>query len=188
MAKIIFLGGVAGVGKSTLLSRSLEKLGSERSLVDPGELFRKNFYFEKRKTISEIEDLIVEEILDKAILSSTVIVHWHYAVRMSEGYIPQISLERLKRVAESGVVEEVSLVLIEAPTEVILERREKDAGVKTRPLSLEIINEEIVYERDYLKKEFDIFTRPLGVDRVKKIIIENTDLEMAEKEVLDIIL
>ena len=187
MTKIIFLGGVAGVGKSTLLSHSLEKLGNKVTLVDPGELFRKNFYLEKRKTIYEIEDLIVEEILDKAILSSAVIVHWHYAVLRPEGYIPQINLERLKRVAESGVVGEVTLVLIEAPAELILERRQKNVGVKTRPLSLEVIHDEMAHERDYFEKEFDIFSKALGVDRMKKIIIDNTDLEMTEKRVLDTI-
>ena len=45
--KLVLVGGVAGVGKTTLLSWLQDKFGRRIKFLDPGELFRKFFYKEK---------------------------------------------------------------------------------------------------------------------------------------------
>ena len=172
MAKISLLGGVAGVGKTTLFHALMERYGDNGVLYfDPGEIYRRDFYLNKLKTIPEIEDSIADEMISSMSRNFSIISHWHYAVHRPGGYIPQISFERIKKVAESEVIDMALLVLVEAPADIILARRLKDARIKTRPLSLEIINEEIAREREFLEKELTIFTKVLGVDRVQKIVI-----------------
>ena len=92
--KLILLGGVQGVGKTTLLSWLENKFAEKITLLNPGELFRRYFYNERIKTIEEIEELIANK-LEKMPNDSVVVVHWHYAVRRLSKYIPQINFSRL---------------------------------------------------------------------------------------------
>ena len=53
--KLVFLGGVQGVGKTTLIKSLTEKFGDKIKVINPGELFRRYFYRKKTKTPEEIE-------------------------------------------------------------------------------------------------------------------------------------
>lgn len=176
--KIIFFGGVQGVGKSTLLARVLTSFNNRVKLVDPGEFFRRYFYKEKLKTLDEIEDLILAEI-SNAPDDTLIIAHWHYAVTRPGGFIPQIDFSRLRRLAESGRVEEVAFVNVEAPIETIYGRRLIDSRMKRRAISLAEIKEEVLRDREFLLEHSDIFSRVLGDENISFHSISNTDLLLA---------
>lgn len=173
--KLILFGGVQGVGKTTLLSWLEDKFPGRLTLLNPGELFRRYFYNEKIKTAEEIEELIVSK-LEEMPADSIVIIHWHYAVRQPTGYIPQINFSRLKRIAESGKIEQIILLLVEAPTDAVLERRLKDGLAKKRNLSQSVINEEIATEEEFLIKQRDLFFQILGNHNITVFRLTNTDL------------
>lgn len=177
--KLILFGGIQGVGKTTLLSWLENKFAGQLELLNPGELFRRYFYNERVKTLEEIEELIVSKLL-KIPNDSAVVVHWHYAVRRPSGYIPQINFSRLKQIAESGKIEQVILLLVEAPIDVVLERRLRDRRTKKRSLSRSIINKEVAVDEKFLTKHKALFSRILGNHRVVVFRLTNVDMRPAQ--------
>ena len=174
--RLIFVGGVQGVCKSTLLSWLMNEFNVKIRFVDPGELFRTYCVHEKLKTYEEVEDLIVQSILAMP-GDSTVVVHWHYAVVKPEGYIPQVSFERIEKLAKSGLIHDVKLVSIEASIDVILGRRLNDSGKKKRNLRKDGIALEIARDLEFMERHRDIFEAYLGPSHVSSHRIENVDLE-----------
>ena len=113
--------------------------------------------------------------------TSIVAVHWHYAVWQPRGYIPQISLPRLKQLAKSGTIEKVVLCLVEAPKNTIRKRRLGDSHMKKRALSLFIIGEEIAAEERFLHKHQNLFDRALGSQHVSTFRLTNANLAVAKR-------
>lgn len=179
--KLVFFGGVQGVGKSTLLSWLEEQFRGRVVLLNPGELFRQYFYRERLKTVNEIEEMIVQEI-ERYPNDAIVVLHWHYAVPRPEGFIPQISFSRLERLARSGKIQQAILLSVQAPIDTIYERRVKDRQDKKREFSKESIRREINADRKFLAKHRGIFTEALGEDRVTELLILNEDLTAAQAE------
>lgn len=179
--KIVFFGGVKGVGKSTLLSW-LEKLYKDRfEYIDPGELFRRYHYEEKILTTEEVEELIVKSI-EEAPSHSIMVVHWHYAVWRPTGFIPQISFPRLRRIAHNPNIELVFLLSVEASVESIYERRLKESGIKSRPLSFSSISEEAAADEDFLMRHRAIFSEAIGDNNVTVVRFQNEKLKKAEQD------
>jgi len=176
---LILFGGVQGVGKTTLLSWLEHRFAERITLLDPGELFRRYFYNEKLKTVEEIEELIVST-LEKVPHDAVVVVHWHYAVRRPSGYIPQISFPRLKRLASRGKIDQVVLLVVEVPVDVIYERRIMDFSSKKRALVRSVIHEEIATDETFLMRYQDAFSKALGDHRVLIFRVPNTNLEKAK--------
>lgn len=177
--KLILFGGVQGVGKSTLLYWLENQFQNRIKLLNPGELFRRYFYNENIKTLEEIEELIVSEI-EKMPRNAILVAHWHYAVRRPSEYIPQISFSRLKRIAESGKVEQIILCLVEASVDSIYERRLNDRQTKKREFSKLSIKEEISIEEEFLTKYYILFSQILGNTSVTTAKINNNDLGTAK--------
>lgn len=178
--KLVFFGGVQGVGKTTLISCLENEFRCRITLLNPGELFQRYFYNQKIKTIEEIEELIVNA-LERAPSNSTVVVHWHYAVRRPSGYVPQISFERLKRVAESGKVELVALLSVRASVDAVYKRRLADYKIKhSRAISKFAIDEEVRFDKEFLAKHKTLFSKILGKEKVLVLRITNDDLKKAQ--------
>lgn len=177
--KLILFGGIQGVGKSTLLSLLENQFGSQIILLNPGELFRRYFYNERIKTAEEIEEMIINE-LEKIPNDSTVVLHWHYAVRRPSGFIPQICFSRLKRLAESEKIEQVVLLLVEASVNAVRDRRMKDHKAKKRELSQVAIAEEINADEEFLTKHQALFSRALDSKNVTTLRLVNNDLRTAQ--------
>lgn len=178
--KLILFGSVQGVGKTTLLSWLEDEFTGQIVVLNPGELFRRYFYDEKLKTIEEIEELIaskLEEMPDSAV----AVLHWHYAVRRPEGYIPQIAFSRLERLAKSGKIEQVVLLMVEAPIDVVLERRAADRKSKKRALSRSVIREEVAADEEFLMKHQTLFAEVLGDRNVVVFRLPNVDLEATKR-------
>lgn len=168
------------MGKTTLLTLLENELAGEVKLLDPGELFRRYCYHQRIKTPEEIEELLIEQILEMP-HDSVVVLHWHYAVLRPYGYIPQISFARLKRIAESGKIEQIVLLLLEAPTDVVQERRQKDSKIKQRGLSILAIEEEVAAEEKFLAEERNLFSRILGDQKVLILRLNNVNLETTKQ-------
>lgn len=183
--KLVLFGGVQGVGKSTLLHWLERQLTYRIKLLNPGELFRRYFYNEKIKTIEEVEELIAGEI-EKMPTDSVLVAHWHYAVRRPSEYIPQISFSRLKRIAESGKVEQIILCLVEASVDSVYERRLNERQTKKREFSKSSIEEEIRIEEEFLTKYQILFSRILGINKVTTAKINNNDLGAAKSRLQDL--
>ena len=179
--KLILFGGVQGVGKTTLLAGVLEEFSKSIKLVDSGEFFRRYFYKEKLKTIDEIEDLIVDQIIDTS-GDSIVLAHWHYAVSRPQGYIPQIDFSRVKKIAASKKIDQIVLISIEASIDTIYGRRVKDSSVKKRNLNKDCIFEEIKFDNNFLKKHEDIFLEFIDKDKISIQRINNVTLSSARAE------
>lgn len=179
--KLVLFGGVQGVGKTTLLSWLEEKYSGQLVVLDAGELFRRYAYGNRKtKTAEEVEELIMNTILGVPSYS-VVVVHWHYAVRRPEGYIPQVSFSRLARISRSGKIVRATLLLVEAPAESILRRRITDREEKTRLLSLAAIRQEMGKEEEFFAKTHDILTRGLGRNSATTFRLSNTRLSSAKK-------
>lgn len=177
--KLVLFGGVQGVGKTTLISWLENKFKGRLVVLNPGELFRRYFYSKQVKTTEEVEELMVSKI-KKAPEAAVVIAHWHYAVRRPSGYIPQISFERLKRIAESGKVNQVILLSVEASADMIYERRLADYKKGSRALSKAAINEEIKSDKEFFAKHKTLFLKILGKKKAIVFRVTNNDLKMAE--------
>ena len=185
--KLIFFGGVQGVGKTTLLSWLKNQHGEQIKFLNPGELFRRYFYNERIKTIEEIEELIVAE-LEESPADSIIAMHWHYAVRRPSGYIPQISFPRLRKIAEGRKIDQVILFLVEAPADIIRERRLSDQKVKKRELSKSVIDGEIEAEEEFWNTHKVLFSSILGNDKVISLRLVNIDLYTAKIQLFDSVL
>lgn len=182
--KLVLFGGVQGVGKTTLLSGLKNTFVGRITVLDPGELFRRYVYNEKIKTTEEIEECIVGKLLTMP-GDSVAVLHWHYAVRRPTGYIPQISFSRLKRLAESGKIEQAILVMIEASPDMVRKRRLADCQTKQRSISRIIIREEMEADEFFLNKHKSLFSRVLGDRNVVVTRFVHADIALTRRVVDD---
>ena len=182
--KLILFGGVKGVGKTTLRSWLKTQFGNQIELLDAGELFRQYFYNEKLKTTDEIEEIIVSK-LESAPSDSTVVVHWHYSVLLPSGYSPQVNFSRLRRLAKNGKINRITLLVVEAPIDVLRNRRLKDSPIKKRELGEQAIAKEVEIDEEFLSKHFELFSEILGSQKVSIFRLVNTDLTTTQSVLYD---
>lgn len=141
--KMVFFGGVHGVGKTTLLEKIAVESDQKPRIVDPGELFWEHLFEKKDKTPEETEELAIELIARECRLHPVVICNWHYAVWTPSGYVPEIAFPRLTMLVERVKPECVYLVLMSASVDAVFERRAKDRAVKKRKIDRGCIEEEM---------------------------------------------
>lgn len=147
--KLVFFGGVHGVGKTTLLEKLSATSGGALHIIDPGELFWEHCYQKKDKTPDETEELVVELIERSCRLHPLVVCNWHYAVWTPTGYVPEVAFSRLATLIERVRPGCVCPILIHASADIVFERRKKDQGAKKRKIDLVAIEEEIA-QTNYL--------------------------------------
>lgn len=148
--KLVFFGGVHGVGKTTLLERVVKESPAGLHVVDPGELFWEHVYHKKDKTPAEVEMLVIELIAEACRVHPVVICNWHYAVWTPGGYVPQLAFDRLALLIDRVNPECAYSVLVGASARIVLARRVSDRLVKKRKIDLASVEEEIAHtERLY---------------------------------------
>lgn len=96
--KVIFLGGIHGVGKSTLASHLATALDGETISASQliGEARQGNLTWdsEKRvKAISENQALLIAAFKDRIWSASVIILDGHFTLKNADGEIDRISLE-----------------------------------------------------------------------------------------------
>lgn len=184
--RLIFVGGIAGVGKSTLIRWLARRFPGRVRTVDPGALFRRYHYRRRIMTTGEVEDFVVERILDLP-TGAVVVIHWHYAVRRPDGCIPQVAFRRLRRLLRSGKIERAVLLLVYAPNDAVRTRRRRDVQSKRRPLSLATIEREVAAERRFLKRQRMLFEHALGRGKATVRLLRNTNLRRARSALVRLV-
>lgn len=141
MKQRIFIGGVHGVGKTTVVEK-LRQQNPSWAIYDPGALFWDYGIKQQLVTTSAIEKMAAESL--KGLRPDTTLINWHYAVWTPNGYIPQIDLELWKDVVQSWKNDRIVLIWLYANPLTILDRRKKDAeiGLKKRKVDIACIGEE----------------------------------------------
>ncbi|MEK7118458.1 MAG: AAA family ATPase [Patescibacteria group bacterium] len=156
--RLVFFGGVHGVGKTSLLEKISSVSDEKPFVVDLGELFWEHVYRMGDKTSDEVEELAMDEIEMACRAHSIVICNWHYAVWTPEGYIPQIALSRLASLVDRIRPECARLVLVKAPARVVFKRRTRDRAIKKRKISLACIEEEMAQTEHFYRLHHDVLS------------------------------
>ncbi len=151
MSALIIVGGVHGVGKTTLLSTIVAECRTSTAFFDPGPLFEEHLWRKKDKTPEEVEDMAVSELVRRCRESRVVLSSWHWGVWTPYGYAPQISPERWRLLLAEAKPDRLYLVTVTASPERILERRIRDYAKHPRKRSLEAIKEELVQSDEYYR-------------------------------------
>jgi len=134
--KIVVVTGTPGVGKSTVVTKAIEKLrsaGIDYEFVNYGdfmlEVAKKKMGITDRDKMRKLPNKVYREIQKKAAEDiahvaerKPVLLDTHCTVKKPEGYYPGLP----KWVLES--LQPEAIVIIEAPAQEILGRRSKDAG------------------------------------------------------------
>ncbi|MDP3741834.1 MAG: AAA family ATPase [Candidatus Micrarchaeota archaeon] len=170
MPKIITVGGVHGVGKTTsakLATESLKRTGQVAyvSVGDELAAYAKSRFGKRIKQLTMPQMMtgwhkVLEGINRKK--SKVVIVDQHYTF-LPRGSKNQIDLLSRRRQFESTVPEQVHYVLLEAPLSEVLRRRA--AGSKQRSTDPKGIAREIVGQRICARLEARETGKPLTIIR-----------------------
>ncbi len=133
MALLAVVVGVPGVGKSSVASAAIEK---GWKLVNFGdvmfEIAKEKYGISHRDEMrlkippSEYPKLQEEAARKIAAMEGKVILDTHCTVYKPEGYYPGLPMNILQ------ILKPKAFILIEAPPEDIIQRREKDAAVRKR--------------------------------------------------------
>ena len=124
----IIIAGIAGVGKTTVLKKLLEKFDIE--IVNFGDVM---FEMAGVKNRDEMRKLPYERQLElqkkaaeKIAKKENIIIDTHSTIKTPYGYLPGLPYDVLK------ILNPKRIILIEASPEEILARRKKDEGIRER--------------------------------------------------------
>lgn len=174
MRVIIYIGGIKGVGKTTLLSKVFED-SLIKSKYKRVKIAEKMFEIGKAKGLiksyEELEKMDIEKQTEIRLEAfqrimkeeGNLVFDGHYAISSSHGYFYGIPLEGIKKI-------NYYLLLYHDPT-VILERRKNDIS-KKRELNLKKIELDLKVEEAYAE-----FYSALGARPLIKIKSDNRALE-----------
>jgi len=178
--KLILIGGVHGVGKTTLMERVQLALPSNAfTCFDPGEYFWSLCYMKHILPPDAVEELVVKRMMHLA-GSQLVVSNWHYAVWQPDGYIPQLRFDRFARLLSFLSPSYVGLFHITAATQHILDRRMRDRAVRKRKLDLACV----VHEQSETERLLDLHLRIARSHCPSEVItIENDDFEHTVKRI-----
>lgn len=181
--KLILVGGVHGVGKTTLLDYLAKKIGGTMRVFDPGAYFWKHLIEAKDKTPAEIEAMVVNE-LAKTGKEEVVVCNWHYAVWTKDGYVPQLAYDNLERIVSLLAPEKIILMLVTASAEDIHQRRKKDLPKRKRKIGMRYVLEEIEATESAFAKHLRVLEKHTDVWFLR---LDNTKLRKAKKLLLKIV-
>ena len=175
--KLVFLGGVHGVGKTTVLERVIATSSGRLYTVDPGELFWEHVYQKKDKTPDEAEVLAAKLIERECRLHPLVVCNWHYAVWTPSGYVLELALPKLATLIEKVRPECVYLVLVTASADAVFERREKDRAIKKRKVDRLCVEEEMAQTEVLYRLHHDVVSQRA---KTVSVVFDNTGPISAE--------
>lgn len=130
---VICVGGVAGVGKSTVIGEARDRLEAEgynvysvgtfmfeeaerRGLVEDRDTMR----FLDEGVQDELKDYAVEQLIERSAAGENIVLDSHYVIPTPDGYLPGLPNEDLERIGVDAYV------LLFADPQVISERRVSD--------------------------------------------------------------
>ncbi len=156
LSKLAIVGGLAGVGKTTVLDIVYRKLG-EKGISFQQFVYGSVMLAEAEKLGIRDRDMMrklpyekqveLQRIAAEAIRKSkadVVIVDTHFQIPTPYGYLPGIPIYIAQILAPTH------LFLITAPAEIILKRRMSDPTRKREIVSVDEIEKELEYARMYM--------------------------------------
>lgn len=178
MKLLVFIGGVQGVGKTTVMEKS-QQLDPTLAIFDPGRIFE--LYHLEQKVVEPkvLEEMVVLGLT--GLSQEKTLINWHYGVWYGRRYIPHISWKLLEQVARRlGASTEILFVLLTADLDLVLQRRQADAekGLKKRPLSRKTINYELRTEKRFFQEHLQLFER----NKVVALVIDNHDSQQTAQQ------
>ena len=146
MSSVNIVVGLSGVGKSTVIGKSIETSESDYQLINYGDrmlsLARDRDIVEDRDEMKNIERATYKEIQMDAAESiaedsngGTVIVDTHAAIKSPFGYVPGLPKWTLE------ILEPETISMIDIDSEEIVERRAEDPERNREADSVEAIEE-----------------------------------------------
>ncbi len=178
MADVILVLGISGVGKSTVIRKTLERVPEEKrpTWLNFGDIMldilksegkstdRDSMKFFDVNETSKLQSMVADRL---ASIPGTVIVDTHMALESPYGFIPGITNAFLDKVNVKQIV------IIEAPARDIVARRNKDKGKRHRFPQTE---RDIEVQLDLDKAMASAISVKLGVPLK---VVQNIDLEKA---------
>jgi len=130
---VICVGGVAGVGKSTVIGEARDRLEAEgynvysvgsfmfeeaerRGLVEDRDQMR----FLDESVQDQLKDYAVDQLIERSAAGENFVLDSHYVIPTPDGYLPGLPNEDLERIGVDAYV------LLFADPQVISERRVSD--------------------------------------------------------------
>ncbi|MDP7976627.1 MAG: adenylate kinase [Nitrososphaeria archaeon] len=156
MSKLAIIGGIAGVGKTTVLNVFYEKLKAKNVDFETfvyGTVMLNEAEKAGIKDRDQMRNLPYEKQVElqksaaKRIASSKSylkVVDTHFQIPTPFGYLPGIPMHVAR------ILKPTHLFLITAPAELIIKRRMNDPTRKREIIPLEKVEEEIEYSRMYM--------------------------------------
>lgn len=153
MTSLMLVGGVGGVGTTTLIS-SLLPGHTGTTYLDSCELFARQVWREKSATVAQAETRITDQLVGACHRPGArlVVVSWHYACLTPEGYVPRIPLSYWKVLVGTAALDTLTMVKVVAPLETLLERRTKSCRLSSRRHSFAL--EEEMVQSDFWYQQF----------------------------------
>lgn len=180
---IIFIGGVKGVGKTSVINQII-KLAPAFIPYDPAELFDR-YYLESKIIKPEfIEQMVATSIL--GLSKNIVLINWHYGIWKGKKYIPHVNWNLLHAAAEKICKRrKIIFILLESSEEAVYKRRKKDneRGIKIRNLERNKISFEIEQEREYFSDHIKIFTK----GEIAGLVINNDNIRKTAQKIIQIV-
>lgn len=174
--KLVLIGGVHGVGKTTLMERvRLALPPNALTTFDPGEYFWSLCYTRNILSPDTVEELVVKRMMLFS-GSNLIASNWHYAVWQPDGYIPQLRFDRFAQLLSFLSPEYLGLVHITASTQHILNRRIQDRESRKRKVDLACILQEQNETERLLNLHLRVARSHCPSEMVR---IENDDLEQS---------
>lgn len=155
MGMLVYIGGVPGVGKSTLVKEVMKELDSDFDVVSMGTLMfeeaRDRGYVTSRDELSsldkpirlELQQYCVDTVCDMREGEKNMIIDSHYANRTESGLEPAFSEENIKKLSA-----DLYTVVMASPEE-IYTWREQDESRNRRVQSTEEIGLDQSIELNY---------------------------------------
>ena len=187
MGSIIIVTGLPGVGKTTILDKAVEKLkreGVNIGLVNYGTIMLKiakdkglvKHRDEMRKlNITqqlELQKIAAKKLNELAKLYDMLIIDTHLFVNTPRGRWPGISLNNL------SILNINQIIVVEASPEEIIRRREKDEDRVRDKANIEIIDDDLKYNR-IMAAALSIYTScPVSIIKNHDGCIEKASNEM----------
>ncbi len=150
---VICVGGVAGVGKSTVIGEARDRLEADgynvysvgsfmfeeaerRGLVEDRDQMR----FLEEELQDQLKDYAVNQLVERSAAGENIVLDSHYVIPTPDGYLPGLPNEDLERIGVDAYV------LLFADAQVISERRMSDPSRQRDMDPLDEIGRDLYHE------------------------------------------
>lgn len=152
-ANIVFIGGVHGVGKSTLIQTAISR--SDITVMTASEIIKWNeISSAQNKKVNDIDDTqnkLIEGLRNKVDYSHNYILDGHFCLLDKDGEVQKVPFETFRAINPIGIV-----ILLESSTKIVQRLNKRDG----QSYSVELIHRFQEQESEYAKEVASILSIP----------------------------